>query len=398
MKKKILLLISVVTLGFTAETTAQVNCNLINSVTLNAQQTQSSVTNTGVYYLPNSTGIISDTTQWHYIALTKSGSTGCFYVDGTLVTNSNFTNVPFIWNSLLLGATQGCVTCIPVPNFNGLIDEVRISNVARTANSISSSYSSNIPFTADANTIGLFHLDNTAGTTVSNTIGGTATTFGQPSLMNGRFGQALSFDGIDDYVRWSNSIPVNNMTLEFWVKSSDTSAIIAMLEYAYNTGIYLHNTTVTNPILWSTGDTTSSITVNPSTLPYVWVTDGNCKDTVWFNSQSATIYDTTLVTVTDTLLINTSVTGINPPNNVNTIKIFPNPASAYITIDYGNYTMMNGYQIKITNSLGQQKFQTTINQQSNYVSLASWGGNGLYFVHIIDPQGNILDIRKIVLQ
>jgi len=60
--------------------------------------------------------------------------------------------------------------------------------------------------------------------------------------------------------------------------------------------------------------------------------------------------------------------------------------------------MMNGYQLKITNSLGQQMFQTAINQQSNYVSLASWGGNGLYFVHIIDPQGNTLDIRKIVLQ
>jgi hypothetical protein len=92
------------------------------------------------------------------------------------------------------------------------------------------------------------------------------------------------------------------------------------------------------------------------------------------------------------------VTGINPPNNINTIKIFPNPASTYITIDYGNYTLMNGYQLKIINSLGQQMFQTAINQQSNYVSLASWGGNGLYFVHIIDPQGNILDIRKIVLQ
>lgn len=25
-------------------------------------------------------------------------------------------------------------------------------------------------------------------------------------------------------------------------------------------------------------------------------------------------------------------------------------------------------------------------------------GNGLYFVHIIDPQGNTIDIRKIVLQ
>ena len=110
-----------------------------------------------------------------------------------------------------------------------------------------------------------------------------------------------------------------------------------------------------------------------------------------------TVYDTILVSVTDTLIINTNVTGINPPNNINTIKIFPNPASTYITIDYGNYTMMNGYQLKIINSFVQQKFQTTINQHSSYINIASWSGS-LYFVHIIDPQGNILDIRKIVLQ
>jgi hypothetical protein len=104
------------------------------------------------------------------------------------------------------------------------------------------------------------------------------------------------------------------------------------------------------------------------------------------------------ITVTDTLLINMGITGFNPITFNNTIKIFPNPTNDHITIDYGNFASLNGYQIKITNSLGQQMFQTPINQQSNYVSLASWGGNGLYFVYIIDPQGNTLDIRKIVLQ
>jgi len=104
------------------------------------------------------------------------------------------------------------------------------------------------------------------------------------------------------------------------------------------------------------------------------------------------------ITVTDTLLINMGITGFNPVTFNNTIKIFPNPTNDHITIDYGNFSSLNGYQLKITNSLGQQMFQTAINQQSNYVSLASWGGNGLYFVYIIDPQGNTLDIRKIVLQ
>jgi hypothetical protein len=104
------------------------------------------------------------------------------------------------------------------------------------------------------------------------------------------------------------------------------------------------------------------------------------------------------ITVTDTLLINMGITSFNPVTYNNTIKIFPNPTNDHITIDYGNFTTLNGYQLKIINSLSQQVFQTNITQQSNYLNLTTWGGNGLYFVQIIDPQGNIIDIRKILLQ
>jgi hypothetical protein len=104
------------------------------------------------------------------------------------------------------------------------------------------------------------------------------------------------------------------------------------------------------------------------------------------------------ITVTDTLLINMGITGFNPVTYNNTIKIFPNPTNDHITINYGNFASLNGYQIKIENSLGQQVFQTNITQQSDYLNLTTWGGNGLYFVRIIDPQQNTIDIRKIVLQ
>jgi hypothetical protein len=104
------------------------------------------------------------------------------------------------------------------------------------------------------------------------------------------------------------------------------------------------------------------------------------------------------ITVTDTLLINTGIITYNPVTYNNTIKIFPNPTNDHITIDYGNFENMNGYELTIENSLGQQLFQTNISQQTDYLSLNNWGGNGLYFVHIVDPQGNTIDIRKIVLQ
>lgn len=104
------------------------------------------------------------------------------------------------------------------------------------------------------------------------------------------------------------------------------------------------------------------------------------------------------VTVTDTLIINTNLVSYNPITFKNTIKIYPNPANDHITIDYGNFTSLNGYQLKIINSLSQQVFQTNISQKNDYLNLTTWGGNGLYFVQIIDPQGNIIDIKKIVLE
>jgi uncharacterized delta-60 repeat protein len=115
---------------------------------------------------------------------------------------------------------------------------------------------------------------------------------------------------------------------------------------------------------------------------------------------TVTIFDTltTYFSVTDTLIINTTITDINQSSSSNTIKIFPNPTNDYITIDYGNFPSLIGYQLKIENLQGQLVFQTNIIQQSDYLNLTSWGGNGLYFVHIIDPQGNTIDFRKIVLQ
>jgi len=104
------------------------------------------------------------------------------------------------------------------------------------------------------------------------------------------------------------------------------------------------------------------------------------------------------ITVTDTLIINTNITGFNPVTYQNTIKVWPNPTNDHITIDNGNIANLTGYQIKITNSLSQQVFQSAITQQQFYVDLTTWTGNGIYFVHIIDGQGNTIDIKKIVLQ
>jgi hypothetical protein len=104
------------------------------------------------------------------------------------------------------------------------------------------------------------------------------------------------------------------------------------------------------------------------------------------------------ITVTDTLLINTNITGFNPVTYQNTIKIWPNPTNDHITIDNGNLANLAGHQIKISNALGQQVFQSAITQQQFYVNMSTWGGNGIYFVNLINAQGVTIETRKIVLQ
>ena len=413
MKMKSLLLTIAATLGMTALIMAQNNCNLINSATFSASS--ESISLNGIQaYVNNVDGqnfqMPIQLNQWHYIAFTKGNTPNAgpstIYLDGQLIFAGNYMyNNFYNWTRFILGhaygGTASTVGQIIMP-FQGLIDEVRLSNIVRTPNEILNNFQSNSPLISDANTIGLWHLDQISGTNVTSSVGqiGTASNI---TWTSGVWGNCAEFNGVNSSIIFNQVLPTNNLTCEFWIKP--TSAIESWpicydgsLVSGYTSGFVIDTTTVSNSFTWSTGDTTNSITINPTTQPFVWVTNGNCTDTIWFNSQSATIYDTTYVTVTDTLLINTIVTGINPPNNLNTIKVFPNPANSHITIDYGNFAILNGYQLKIENSLGQQVFQTNITQQTDYLSLNNWGGNGLYFVHIIDAQGNTIDIRKIVLQ
>jgi len=105
------------------------------------------------------------------------------------------------------------------------------------------------------------------------------------------------------------------------------------------------------------------------------------------------------VTVTDTLIINANFTSFNPITYANTIKVYPNPTKDKITIDCGNnFSTLNGYTIKITNSLDQAVYTSKIIQQSATIDLSTWTGRGIYFVHLIDANGSTIDIKKIVLQ
>jgi hypothetical protein len=82
----------------------------------------------------------------------------------------------------------------------------------------------------------------------------------------------------------------------------------------------------------------------------------------------------------------------------NTLKVWPNPGNTAITLDAGNLSSMQGWKIRISNSLGQEVYPATlISQQQQVLSMSTWGGNGLYLLHLINPQGHITEVKKIVL-
>jgi hypothetical protein len=93
----------------------------------------------------------------------------------------------------------------------------------------------------------------------------------------------------------------------------------------------------------------------------------------------------------------TSVVGFND-DLVLDFSVYPNPAKDHIFIHTGDYTKMSGYSIKIINQLGSIMFETNVEEPIYEVNISSWDGLGLYYIQVIDPVGNNIETRKIILQ
>lgn len=123
-----------------------------------------------------------------------------------------------------------------------------------------------------------------------------------------------------------------------------------------------------------------------------------------FDTTRVTVMDTIHVnvtdsiSVTDTLVIDAVLTGIDPPGNVNTLKVYPNPTRDHVFIETGDFTKMNGYVLKIIDQLGAIVFETNVEQPLYEIALSTWAGYGMYYLQVIDSGGSIIDIRKIILE
>src|SRR3989339_2210777 len=163
---------------------------------------------------------------WHHVAAVKSGTTTTgikIYVDGvdqgTLTQSGTWNGWTTSANPFRIGARN---TILASTYWQGIIDDVKIYNTARDANQIRRDYESGPPPVAH------WKMDEKTGDTAYDTAGtnngdlagacpGAATC---PIWTQGKYGSALKFDGVNDYVSVANSLS-NVKTVDFWVNNSN---------------------------------------------------------------------------------------------------------------------------------------------------------------------------------
>jgi hypothetical protein len=109
---------------------------------------------------------------------------------------------------------------------------------------------------------------------------------------------------------------------------------------------------------------------------------------MWKTDSLNFVYDASLSN------INSNISVVN--NEISKLNIYPNPTTDNVIIDFGsNYYRLDGYQLKIYNTLGLEVYSTNISQNSVVINMSKFSGNGVYFAFIIDKNGYISEIKKI---
>ncbi|MBI4311288.1 MAG: hypothetical protein HY681_05835 [Chloroflexi bacterium] len=189
------------------------------------------------------TGVSMTVGQWHHIALTLAPDDLKCYVDGVLKVTGTYTQ-----------GADGIGTATPIylgrsiggaPFFPGSIDDVRIYNRVLDSNEINTVKAGGI---VTSGLVGHWKLDEGSGATVGDSSGN-----GNSGQIAGAiwgagvsgtqavYGDALSFDGTDDYVSMppleNLEVPDGDFTIMAWVNARDSArlqAIAGKLTFASN--------------------------------------------------------------------------------------------------------------------------------------------------------------------
>jgi len=212
---------------------------------------------------------------WFHVACVVDGANSKIYLNGVEVASGDLGSSSLNATNFDLGKTATVGDQAPL---NGQLDEFRIWNTARTATEIKNNYLTEV----DASSSGLlvyYKCNEGSGTTLTNGASGgsynatlnSGTTWvasGANIAVSGD-GNALNFDGTDDYVELSSSINLANSsyTLECWFKATTQSGYFMVIGSASGgtrlvTGIKL------NPLVPANNDPEFSTPEVPANIQY----------------------------------------------------------------------------------------------------------------------------------
>jgi hypothetical protein len=80
------------------------------------------------------------------------------------------------------------------------------------------------------------------------------------------------------------------------------------------------------------------------------------------------------------------------PDAVEKVKIYPNPASTYITFDLQK-SFQKGLSIQIYHFLGRKMFETQNVTEKININLSDYN-RGVYIYHLRDQSGKLIDSGK----
>jgi len=181
---------------------------------------------------------------WTHLVYTYDGTGGAtagngirIYINGinktTVVSNNaGYVAMENTANSMLIGARS----VSGLYDFNGTLDEVKIWNISLNASQILDLYRNEsigikYPAMNTSNLVGEWTFNESTGNTALDSAdgrnNGTLTGYTRPLLSSGKFGNAYTFDGVDDYVVVPHTSSQNTssaVTYNVWIKPSSVSS------------------------------------------------------------------------------------------------------------------------------------------------------------------------------
>jgi len=183
---------------------------------LNNNNVNGVVLNSSVVWAPLVGTIPLSLNEWQHVAMVYDGNEIVLYVNGQFDNSKPHTGDLFGNGCVQVGRqnTGGCDNGVAF-YFNGTIDEIRIYNRSLTQQEIQSDMNSGFPIERP---VASWQFENFAGTTVLDS----------HIWVKGKTRNALSFDGVNDYVSVPDDASLNisgsEISMEMWLNSSNATA------------------------------------------------------------------------------------------------------------------------------------------------------------------------------